>query len=91
MVGQVRPVVVSATRTRSRASQQEQDVGADAVFQAVVDGAQVEDGLHVAPAAFDFEELLVPERDVLCGQFGSLERSRYWSAAGTCRRGVARP
>ena len=42
----------------------EDDVGADALFFPVVDGAQVDDLLHVAPAAFDFEELLVAEGDV---------------------------
>src|SRR3954468_5255133 len=40
------------------------DVGADALFEAVVDRAQVEDLLHVPPAAFDLEELLVAQRDV---------------------------
>ena len=67
---QVSPVVVSAMRMSSRASQHSSDVGADAVFEAVVDGAQVEDGLHVPPAAFDFEELLVAQGDVLGGQGG---------------------
>ena len=42
----------------------EDDVGADAVLAAVVDGPQVDDLLHVAPAALDFQELLVAERDV---------------------------
>lgn len=41
---------------------------ADAVFKAVEQGAQLEGGLHVAPPAFDFEELLVAERDVFDGQ-----------------------
>src|SRR5215217_1829575 len=39
-------------------------MGADTVFEAVIDRAQVEDLFHVAPAAFDFEELLVAQRDV---------------------------
>jgi len=43
----------------------EHDVGADAIFPAVVDGAQVEDLLHVPPAALDLGELLVAEGDVL--------------------------
>src|SRR6266545_1863473 len=47
----------------------EQDVGADAVFEAVVDRAQVQDRLHVAPAAFDLQELLVAHGDVFWGQF----------------------
>src|SRR5258705_525444 len=36
----------------------EQDVGADTVFESVVDRAQVEHGFQVPPAAFDFQELL---------------------------------
>jgi hypothetical protein len=40
-------------------------VGADAVFEAVVDRSEVEHGLHVAPAAFDLQQLLTSERDVL--------------------------
>src|SRR5512142_43421 len=54
----------------------QQHVGADAVFLAVVDRAQVEHALHVPPAAFDFEQLLVAQRDVFDGQGGSLVRSR---------------
>src|SRR5215471_7882305 len=42
----------------------EQDVGADAVFEAVVDRSQVDDLFQVTPAAFDFEELLVAAGDV---------------------------
>src|SRR5215468_8524810 len=45
------------------------DVGADALFQVVVDRVQVEYRFHVAPAAFDLQELLVAERDVLGGEF----------------------
>jgi hypothetical protein len=44
-------------------------VGADAVLAAVQHRAQVQGGLHVAPAAFDFEHLLVAAGDVLGGQF----------------------
>jgi hypothetical protein len=40
-------------------------VGADALFLAVVDRAQVDDLLEVALAAFDFEDLLICQRDVL--------------------------
>ncbi len=40
-------------------------VCADPVFLAVVDGTQVERGLHLAPAALDVQQLLVAERDVL--------------------------
>jgi hypothetical protein len=43
-------------------------VGADAVFFAVVDRAQINDLLEGAPAAFDLEELLVAQGDVLRGQ-----------------------
>jgi hypothetical protein len=39
-------------------------VGADAVFFAVVDRAQVEDVLLVAPAALDLLELFVVEREL---------------------------
>jgi hypothetical protein len=46
----------------------EHDVGADAVFEPVIDRPQVQDLLHVAPAALDLEELLVAQRDVLRGQ-----------------------
>jgi hypothetical protein len=40
-------------------------VGADALFEPVVDGPQVKDRFHVAPAALDFQELLVAGGDVL--------------------------
>jgi hypothetical protein len=43
-------------------------VGADAFFEPVVDGPQVDDLLHVAPAALDFEQLLVAQGDVLSAQ-----------------------
>jgi hypothetical protein len=46
----------------------EDDVGADAVFLAVADGAQVQRGLHVAPAALDLQQLLVAQRDILRAQ-----------------------
>ena len=50
---------------------------ADAVFFAVVDGAQIERGLHVAPGALDHDQLLVAERDVLNrDRVGSDQRSR---------------
>jgi hypothetical protein len=43
----------------------QQDVGAYPVLAPVVDGPQVKDLLHVAPAALDFQELLVAQGDVL--------------------------
>ena len=46
------------------------DVGADALLFAVVDRAQVDDLLEVAPAALDFQQLLVAQGDVLGGQLG---------------------
>jgi hypothetical protein len=46
----------------------EDDVGADVLFLAVADGPQVDDRLHVAPVALDFEELLAGQRDVLDGR-----------------------
>ena len=46
----------------------QQDVGADPFFEPVVDGPRVQHGFHVPPAAFDFEELLVSDGDVLGGQ-----------------------
>lgn len=61
------PAVFSVTRMSSRASQHN-DVGADPVPAAVIDRAQVQDLLHVAPAPLDFQELLVAQRDVLGGQ-----------------------
>jgi hypothetical protein len=42
-------------------------VGADPFFLAVVDRAQVDYLLHVAPAALEFQELLVAQGDVLGG------------------------
>src|SRR6185437_3427887 len=42
----------------------EDDVGADTLFEPVIDGPQVDDLLHVSPAALDFEELLVSGGDV---------------------------
>src|SRR5579875_2594491 len=44
------------------------DVGADPLFLAVVGGPEVDDLLHVPPAALGFQELLVAGRDVLSGQ-----------------------
>ena len=56
----------------------EQDVGADPVLEAVVDRAQVDDVLHVAPGVLDGGELLVAQRHVLRGlRCGSEVRSRY--------------
>ena len=46
------------------------DVGADAFLQPVVDRAQIDDLLQVAPAPLDLEELLVAQRDVLGRQAG---------------------
>ncbi len=48
----------------------EQDVRADAVLEAVEDGAQLDGGLQVAEAAFGFEQVLVAERDVLGAEVG---------------------
>jgi hypothetical protein len=48
----------------------EQDVGADAVLEAMEDRAQFDRGLQVAEAAFGFEEVLVAQRDVLGRQVG---------------------
>src|SRR5438105_5928041 len=45
-------------------------VGADTLFEAVIDGPQVEHRLHVPPAALDFQQLLAAQRDVLGGQLG---------------------
>lgn len=44
------------------------DVGSDPVSLAVVDGLQVDDLPEVAPAALDFQELLIAEADVLGSQ-----------------------
>src|SRR5215211_8086514 len=73
LVAQVAPGVVAGGLGDADQQQGEpaQDhVGADAVFEAVVDGAELEGGLHVPPAAFDFEELLVAEPDVFGGEGG---------------------
>src|ERR1035438_3968935 len=48
----------------------EDDVGADPLFQPVVDRPQVDDLLHVSPAALDFEELPVAGGDVGGGEPG---------------------
>jgi len=48
----------------------QQDVRADVVFAAVIDGPQVQDALQVAPAALDLQQLLVAQRDVLGRQGG---------------------
>jgi hypothetical protein len=52
---------------RSRASQQSR-TWADAWFDAVVDGPEIEGGFEVAEASFGFEEVLVAERNIFCGQ-----------------------
>ena len=72
---------VSTTRTRSSASQQSTHVRADAVLEPVIDRAQVQDLFHVPPAAFDLEELLVAQRDVLGGQV----------RVASCAAGTSRP
>ena len=46
------------------------DVGADAVFEPVEDGAQLQGGLQVAEGAFGFAQVLVAERDLLGGEVG---------------------
>ena len=53
--------------------------GGDAFFEVVVDRSQVDDLFHVPPAAFDFEQLLVADRDVLGGQVrvGTAQRVTY--------------
>jgi hypothetical protein len=44
------------------------DVGADPLLFPVIDRAQVDDLLHVPPAAFYFRQLLVPDGDVFGGE-----------------------
>ena len=61
-------------------------MGADALFFPVVDGAQVDDLLHFAPAAFYFEEPLVGR-----GRCLPLTVSGLPSGAGICRRGSVQP
>ena len=56
----------------------EDDVGADAVLAPVVDGAQVDDLLHVSPAALDFAGAACsPSAMSSAVRCGSEERSRY--------------
>jgi len=57
----------------------QRDVGGDAFFEVVADRSQVDDLFHVPPAAFDFEQLLVADRDVLGGQVrvGTAQRVTY--------------
>ena len=66
--GQVRPAVFSAM-WEEEGEPAEDDVGADPVLAPMPDGAQVDDLLHVAPAALDSQQLLLPGSDVLGGQF----------------------
>ena len=66
--GQVWPAGVLGDAGQEQGEPAEGDVGADAVLAAVVDRPQVDDLLHVAPAALDFQELLVADGDVLGGQ-----------------------
>ncbi len=66
MAGQVVPVRVSAMRTSSNASQHKM-TWARMCFESVVDRLQIEDGFHVAPASFHFQELET-DRDVLARQ-----------------------
>ena len=62
--GQLSSQLVSADADEQEGEPAEHDVGADALLLAVVDGAQVDDLLHVPPAALDLGELLVAEGDV---------------------------
>jgi hypothetical protein len=52
---------------KERGEPAEQDVSVDALLLAVEHRPQVDDLLHVPPAALDLEQLLVAERDVLGG------------------------
>jgi len=52
--GQVLPQAFSAIRAKEKCQPAQDDVGADAVFPAVVDGAQVDDLLHVPPRALSW-------------------------------------
>ena len=63
----------------------DEDVGADALLEAVEDGAQLEGALEVAEGAFGLEQVLVAERGVL-----GAEVRVAGGDAGTCRRGAAR-
>jgi hypothetical protein len=51
----------------------EGDVGADAVFEPVVDRAQAEDLFHVPSASLDLEEVLVAGAMSAADRWGSLE------------------
>ena len=53
-------------------------MGTNPVFALVPDGAQVDDLLHVFPAALDFEQLLAPTAMSSADRFGSAVRSRYF-------------
>jgi hypothetical protein len=48
----------------------QQHVAADAMFQPVVDGAQVQGGLQVPEGAFGLQQVLVAERNVFGRQVG---------------------
>src|SRR6266567_533088 len=70
VAAQVRPGVAAGVlgdAGEEKGEPAQDDVGADALFLAVVDRAQVDDLLHVAPAALDLEQLLISQGDVLGG------------------------
>src|SRR5712691_8391708 len=68
----------------------EQDVGADPVFLAVVDGAQLEARLQVAPGALDLEQLLVAEATSSAERVGSDVRRRNLPSRRSSARTAAR-
>src|SRR5665647_2524129 len=73
LAAQVRPGVAAGglgDADEEQGQPAEQHVGADALFFAVVDGPQVDDLLHVPPAALDLVELLVAEGDVRGRELG---------------------
>jgi hypothetical protein len=64
----------------------EQHVRANALVFAVIDGAQFEGVLEGAPAAFDLDQLLVAERDLVRKSESSEEESRNLPSTRCVRR-----
>ncbi len=72
-VAQVAPGVAGLAFAEAHEQQREpadQDVGADALLEAVEDRAQGKDAMEVAEGALGFEQVLVAERDVLGADVG---------------------
>ena len=61
-------------------------MGSDPLVLAVAGGPQVDDLLEIPPAALDFQELLVAQRDVLGRQLDKIALGTFTGPAGTFRQ-----